>query len=124
AITATREARANSSRSSSSHDGAPSNARARLVVRRRAALRRHAWFAPRPRLTIPRPELRIRGSRANGLVAKGPVGMRFRVFETGPRRVFGLLLGSALVVWLLVTMPVNRGAIADDRGSETPGTVA
>ncbi len=50
--------------------------------------------------------------------------MGFRVFETGSRRIFGLLLGSALVVVLLVTMPVNRGAIADDRGSETPAAVA
>ena len=50
--------------------------------------------------------------------------MRFRVFETGSRRSFGLLLGSALMVSLLVTMAANRGAIADDWGSETPGTVA
>lgn len=50
--------------------------------------------------------------------------MRFRVFETGSRRSFGLLLGRALMVSLLVTMAVNRGAIADDWGSETPGTVA
>ena len=48
--------------------------------------------------------------------------MRFRVFETGSRRSFGLLLGSALMVSLLVTMAVNRGAIADDWGSETPVT--
>src|SRR5208283_5986702 len=81
-------------------------------------------FVPRPSLTIPRPELRINWSRANGLVEKGPAGMRFRVFETGSRRSFGLLLGSALMVSLLVTMAVNRGAIADDWGSETPGTVA
>ncbi len=50
--------------------------------------------------------------------------MRFRVFETGSPRSFGLLLGSALMVSLLVTMAANRGAIADDWGSETPGTVA
>ncbi len=50
--------------------------------------------------------------------------MGFRVLETGSRGVFGWLPGSALVVTLVVTMAVNRGAIADDRGSETPGTVA
>jgi Peptidase family M28/PDZ domain/PA domain len=49
--------------------------------------------------------------------------MRFRVFETGSRRVFGLLLGNALMVLQLVTLTVNREVIADDRGSETPGTV-
>ena len=48
--------------------------------------------------------------------------MQFRVFETGSRRVFRLVLGSALMILPLVAMAVNRGVIADDRGSETPST--
>jgi Peptidase family M28/PDZ domain/PA domain len=49
--------------------------------------------------------------------------MRSRVFETGLRRTFRLLPGSALAAsLLLVTLSVARGAFADDRGSETPAT--